>query len=154
MIHVGVTGLRDLKNFDLAELEKNVCKELEEIKKGHDKAIMFNSISIGADQLCAKAGLSLGYELICPLPFPEYRNDFCGEDRERYDALYKKAGRCIVVSDSGDKDSAYLAAGKYIVRHCDVLLAVWDGTPQTSICGTAAVVAYAESLCKEIIILS
>ena len=31
-------------------------------------------------------------------------------------------------------------AGKYIADHCDALLAVWDGNPQQSVCGTEAVV--------------
>lgn len=153
MIHVGVTGLRDLTSFDMKKLKKNICAKLEELKQGHDKFIMLNSIAAGADQLCAEIGLSLGFELVCPLPFSEYRNDFCGEQQNLYDILFEKASNVFVVSDSTDKDIAYLAAGKYIAQKCDVLLAVWDGKPQTSICGTAAIVAYAKSLGKEVKIL-
>ena len=154
MIQVGVTGLRDLTGFDMSRLKNSIGIELNELKKGHDKAIMLNSIAAGADQLCAIIGLSLGFELICPLPFPEYRNDFRGNDIKLFDSLIRKASKTLVVSNRSDKDTAYLVAGKYIVRDCDILLAVWDKRPQTSICGTAAVVAYANSLGKEIIIVS
>ena len=154
MIQVGVTGLRNLTGFDLSVLEEKICLELEELKKGHDQSIMLNSLAAGADQLCAQVGLSLGYELICPLPFLEYRNDFTGKELELYDMLLRKASNNFFISDSSDIEKAYLAAGKYIVQNCDVLIAVWDGKSQTSICGTAAVVAYAKSLGKEVRILS
>jgi len=154
LIQVGVTGLRNLTSFDLEKLKKKIYAELEDLKKGHDQSIMLNSLAAGADQLCAQAGLSLGYELICPLPFLEYRNDFTGKELKLYDMLLKKAKDTFFVSDSSDIEEAYLAAGKYIAQNCDVLIAVWDGKAQTSICGTAAVVAYAKSLGKEVKILS
>ena len=149
-IRVGVTGLRDLTSFNLKKLKRSISTELEEIKKVNNQSIMLNSIAVGADQLCAEIGLSLGYELICPLPFSKYRSDFCGKDLVLFDMLLGKANNTFVVSDSSCKDSAYLDAGKYIVQNCDVLLAVWDGKPQTSICGTAAIIAYAKRLHKEV----
>lgn len=153
MVRVGVTGMRDLSGFDVAALKRKVRAHLETLKKGNNRSVMLNSIAAGADQLCAEIGLSLGYELVCPLPFAYYRDDFQDGQRKAYDRLLKRASRVYVVSDSDDKDAAYLAAGKDIVQKCDVLLAVWDGTPQDSICGTVAVMAYANSLGKEVRIL-
>ncbi len=150
MIKVGVTGLRDLTGFDVAGLKKRVRLALKALGDGHDVRIMMNSIAAGADQLCAKIGLSLGFELVCPLPFPDYGDDFAGEEKKRYDRILSKASRSFAVSDGADKEADYLAAGEYIVRNCDVLLAVWDGRPQESICGTAAVVAYAKKIGKEV----
>ncbi len=153
MIHVGVTGLRDLSGSDRKVLEAKIRIKLEELRKGQGPTILLDSIADGADQLCAEIGLELGYSLVCPLPFPEYREDFKGESLEQYDFLISKAREVFVVSDCSDRDAAYLAAGKYIVDHCDVLVAIWDGKPQTSSCGTAAVVAYAESLGMKVDIL-
>lgn len=150
MIRVGVTGLRDLTGYDRTALNKMIHSELETLKEGHDKAVLLDSLAAGADQLFAEIGLSLGYELVCPLPFLEYRNDFCGETLESFDLLVGKSSRTLVVAGSSDKDAAYLAAGQYIVHQCDVLLAVWDGMPQASACGTAAVVDYATGLGKEV----
>lgn len=153
-ITVGVTGLRDLTGFDIAALRDRICAELHALKQGRDTARMLNSIAAGADQLCAEIGLSLGYELVCPLPFAAYRDDFQGDNLKRYDDLLGKANDVLIVSDRTDKDAAYLAAGRYIADHCDILAAVWDGRPQDSICGTAAVAAYARGLGKAIKIIS
>ena len=147
---VGVTGLRDLGDFDIEGLRSTIRAELEAWKRGHDTVRMLNSIAAGADQLCAGIAISLEYELVCPLPFAEYRDDFHGETLTGYDKLLSQAKDVLVVSDSADKDAVYLAAGRYVADHCDVLLAVWDGRPQGSICGTAAVVSYAKELGKEI----
>ena len=150
MIAVGITGLRDLTGHDMAALKETVRMELESLGHGHDTVRMLNSIAAGADQLCAQIGLSLGYKLVCPLPFAEYRDDFKGEILTCYDSLLDRASEVLIVSEGADRDAAYLATGKYIVDHCDTLLAVWDGRPQSSICGTAAVVAYAKSIGREI----
>lgn len=154
MIKIGTTGHRDLKNYDRADLKKNIRSALKELKRGASRPVLLCSIASGADQLCAQIALELGYELVCPLPFAEYRNDFHGGDKKNYDILLKKASDSFIVSDGADRDGAYLAAGKYIVQNCGVLLAVWDGKPQQSICGTAAIVAYAKGLSKEIKIIS
>ena len=154
MIKVGITGHRDLKDHDQAELEKNIRSALKELKRGSGRPVLLCSIASGADQLCAQIGLELGYELICPLPFAEYRNDFYGGEQNKYDMLLQKASRSLIVSSSLNRDGAYLAAGKYIAENCDALLAVWDGKPQQSICGTAAIVSYAKELSKKIKIVS
>ena len=151
---VGVTGLRDLTGFDMAALREGIRSELEAIRKDFDTVYMVNSIAAGADQMCARIGLSLGYELVCPLPFGEYRDDFHGEALTGYDELLGQAKDVLIVSDSADRDAAYLAAGQYVADHCDILLAVWDGRPQSSICGTAAVVSYARGLGKVVKIFS
>ena len=153
MIRVGITGLRDLTGFDLDKLKKDILKGLKELTQGQDRFIMLNSVAAGADQLCAQIGLSLGFELVCPLPFKEYRNDFSKSERQIYDGLIKEASSIKIISESAEKDEAYLAAGRFIVRNCDVLVAVWDGQPQKSICGTQAVITYASIIGRAVKIL-
>lgn len=153
MIKVGVTGRRDLSGFNMTELINKVRMELENLKRSHSRFIMLNSIAVGADQLCAQIGLELGYELICPLPFTEYRGDFSGKELELYNSLIGKANDYFIVSNSSNRDAAYLAAGKYIAENCDVLLVVWDGKAQKDTCGTDAVIAYAKSLERDIHII-
>ena len=41
------------------------------------------------------------------------------------------------------RTEAYEQAGRYIVEHSDVLLAVWDGLPARGRGGTAEIVAWA-----------
>ena len=154
MIRVGATGHRDLTGYDMDELKKEIYEILKKLTYGHERHILLSSIAAGADQLCAEIALELGYELICPLPFAEYRNDFNGEEQINYDILLGQASESFVVSGNADKNEAYLAAGKYIAENCDVLIAVWDGNPQPSTCGTQAVVEFAKSLKKDIILLT
>jgi len=151
MIRVGITGLRDLRNYDIAALADDIRRELAALASGHRRRVLLSSLAAGADQLCAEIGISLGYDLVCPLPFAQARDDFSGEALGKFDALIGKASRTIIISNNQDLDLAYLEAGKYVADHCDVLLAVWDGIPQSSICGTQAVMEYAEKINREII---
>ena len=154
VLKVGVTGHRDLSDFHQSELRTEIFQELKKLKHGHDHYVILDSIAVGADLLCAQIGIELGYELICPLPFAGYRDDFLNEDLKLFDELIKQASRSFVVSDGADKDAAYLTAGEYIAENCDVLIAIWDGQPQQSICGTAAVVDAAKRSHKDIRIIS
>lgn len=144
IFRVGATGHRDLSKFDAILLFERIANELLQLKEKKNRVQLICSIAAGADQLCAQIGLALGYELICPLPFQQYRNDFSGDELEVYDALLKQASEWIVVADGLDRNAAYLSAGKHVVDHCDVLIAVWDGLPQQSSCGTEKIVTYAK----------
>ncbi|MGA3159798.1 MAG: hypothetical protein ABSC77_01175 [Terracidiphilus sp.] len=46
---------------------------------------------------------------------------------------------------------AYAQAGRYVVDHCDVLIAVWDGKPARGRGGTAKIVQYAQEQNRPII---
>ena len=154
MKSVGITGQRDLSKFDSERLKNRICSELLSLKHKHDVNIMLNSIAKGADQLCAEIGIALGYELVCPLPFDDYRGDFAGNDLTVYDKLISESKSVIMVSNIKNKDDAYLAAGKYVVDNCDVLIAIWDRAQQTSICGTMAIMNYAKEKQKKVIVIS
>jgi hypothetical protein len=152
--NVGITGLRDLQNYQAETLEKNILEALSHFKQNHDSCVMVSSLAKGADQLCARIGLALGYGLIVALPFPEYRDTFEPEDLESFDALSARARETVLVSKNTDAEAAYLAAGRYVADRCDVLLAVWDGVEQTSVCGTQAVIAYARTIRKPVRIIA
>ncbi len=151
---IGVSGHRDLSRYDVDLLRDRVRHALGRFRRDGRTCRMLNSLAEGADQLCAEAALELGYKLICPLPFDGYRGDFSGEALECFDRLLGCAADSFYVSVSSNRDAAYLAAGQYVAGNCDVLLAVWDGEPQKSNCGTEAAVQYAESLKKDVLVLA
>lgn len=144
IFRVGVTGHRNLSNYNAIMLLERIITELTQLKANRKHVQLITSIAEGADQLCAQIGLSLGYELICPLPFQRYRQDFSGRALEIYDFLLQQASHSFNVAEESDRNAAYLSAGKYVVNHCDVLIAIWDGLPQKSSCGTEKIVAYAK----------
>jgi hypothetical protein len=126
-------------------------------------------LATGADRLVAKAAKHLGYELFVPMPFnqKEYEKDFDGrgpgnpepdpkaaaKDLKQFlEVLDLKSGQ---IELDGEHDPnpetkidsvanyAYEFAGRFMVRHCDLLIAIWDGKPGHGRGGTAEVIRYA-----------
>jgi len=103
----------------------------------------------GADRLAAREALALGYTLHVPMPFPqaEYEKDFdAPEDLAEFRALLAQANEDQVTLDGDhgpEMNRAYEAVGRYVVRHCDLLIAIWDGAPSAGRGGTADIVHYA-----------
>lgn len=145
---VGITGHRDLRPEDTAELSSTVKSVLDELsqKAPLTPIVMISALAEGADRLCAAVGLEHGASLIVPLPMPveEYRRDFATEaSRAEFGGLLAKAAKVLVFSDNGsDRPAAYLASTVYVVRNCDVLIALWDGVPTSGKGGTAHAVSY------------
>ena len=73
--------------------------------------------------------------MVIPLPFQasEYRKDFTGAAASEFDCLLSLADEAFVVSaeeptpDNPERGFFYRQTGIYVAKHCDILLAVWDG---------------------------
>jgi len=105
---------------------------------------IISSLAEGADRIVAHRALQIGFELQCPLPFhrDEYEKDFDNlESRQEYRALLQRATSVFELDGSHvHSPQAYLAVGRLLTTHCDVLIAVWDGKPATGVGGTGQVV--------------
>src|SRR5262249_20712392 len=111
---------------------------------------LYSPLAAGADQLAAAAALELGMGLQCPLPFlrDEYEKDFCDDQAglEAFAKLLARAERVFQLDGApGQRDEAYLEVGRLIIRHSDVLLAIWNGKPPAGPGGTAQIVAEAHA---------
>jgi hypothetical protein len=138
---LGETGHQDLTNAaGWRYLRSRLTSLLETLPRPH---IGVTSLAVGADQLFARQILRSGGELHAVIPFPEYESRFLGDSRARYGRLLSKAAVVVVLPRSGSDEECYLAAGQYIVDHCECLIAIWDGRPARGLGGTADVVAYA-----------
>jgi hypothetical protein len=130
--------------------------------------IVLSSLAEGADRLIARVAMKLGAKLIAPLPLEpdEYRRDFEPEGRikpnaaEDFDSLLAQAVEARVMpfakanSDEPDPLAAirtdpnkralqYREVGLFIVRHCHVLIALWNGDESnTAVGGTTEVVRF------------
>jgi hypothetical protein len=92
----------------------------------------------GADQM-AVAVCPAGWQIEAILPFPrgEYLQDFAqsaGDGRDVRDEFRNSLAKAAVVTElpypqSANRDQGYAAAGGYLLRQIDVLIAVWDGKP-------------------------
>jgi hypothetical protein len=142
MIHeksfaIGVTGHRNLPPESLSFIVQEVKLFFEAIKQQHPSATItvLSPLAAGADTLCAKAAVDMGCRLVVPLPMDvqEYRKDFSEAEATAFDHLLAKADDTFVVVPEEPKPEPcergfyYRQAGIYVVRHCDLLLAIWDG---------------------------
>ena len=164
MVTLGVTGHRVL--MDEAAVRVRVAEALSEIKTLAETALagagpdlrltsaplqlrLYSPLAEGADRVAADAALDAGMRLHCPLPFArtEYARDFQTEaSKLAFAGLLDKADRVFELDgDASKREAAYLEVGRVVMRHCDVLLAVWDGHPAKGSGGTAEIVALAKA---------
>ena len=150
---LGVTGHRDLRPEEIRPLQDRVRSKLKELQGEyrHTPLRLLCSLSSGADLLCAGIALEEELSLLCALPLPleEYKKDFEGEDLARFeqviaqaDAVFRVPAAEPLPQDPG-RDFWYRQAGIFVAGHCQVLLALWDGTPgRGSGCGTFEAIGF------------
>ncbi len=86
------------------------------------------------------------------IPAADFEATFAPRDQERYLDLLSQADEVTVLDFLQSTDEAYNAAGRFIVDHCDILFAVWDGRPARGQGGTGDAVAYARTVGREVLI--
>jgi hypothetical protein len=147
MVAIGVTGHRNLRNHE--ELTAVVDQVFERIYGSYGEVIsqVVSPLAEGADRLVAKLAMDkCAAELIVPLPFgkEEYELDFeSNESKIEFENLIDLAAEVIELLEKESKELSYLAAGMFVLEHCDVLIAIWDGTPPRGIGGTGEIVKIA-----------
>jgi hypothetical protein len=147
---IGVTGHRDLREEDIADLEAAVAGVFVRLRRDYlgrrskTPIVVLSALAEGADQLVARVAVAHGDEVIAPLPLPiaEYRQDFehgiKPDAAARFDEWLASGLKTPIMPFVGDATSAsiddparraeqYRAVGLFIARHCDVLIALWDG---------------------------
>jgi hypothetical protein len=140
---VGITGHQERDGIDWAWVKRAVRIELAHLQAR--KAL--SSLAAGSDQIFAEVALDLGIPVLAILPLPGYEAFFEGAKLANYRRLLKRC-ECIELPSSGNAERDFFEAGKYIVDHCNVLFAIWDGGAAEGLGGTADVVAYARHGCR------
>jgi len=149
---LGITGHRDLRPEDGPALAAGVRGIFEELRVRYKATslVLLSSLAEGADRLAARVALGLGARLVVPLPMDreDYENDFpTQESRTEFRELCKSSARTFVIDrvhgQHGEpREWAYLRAGAYIARNCQILIALWDGVESKKTGGTAEVVRF------------
>lgn len=169
---VGVSGHRELNSIHLANLRQSVDRVFADLdaalKLAHkidgadavftsDQPLVtvVSPLAIGADQLVADVAVSRRLRLIAPLPFPEadYRLDFPeAKEKEPFDRLLQYArrdGKVVELDGAYEpkttRNDGYMAVGEFVVRNCDLLIAIWNGDEAAGHGGTGDVVPYARN---------
>jgi hypothetical protein len=149
------------------EVEKRIPEEssrkTERVQQAGTNAIVFRVLSPlaeGADRVVARAILDYPnacLDAVLPLALEDYLEDFATEgSRAEFEELLKLCKKPVLLrtrriqDERRDPDDqaelrrdAYANAGRYVVDHCDLLIAVWNGEPSRERGGTAEIVQYA-----------
>jgi hypothetical protein len=114
----------------------------------------------GSDRICAEIAVKKGVPLASPLPLQieDYKQDFRSkispptsvQDFERLLKLARQEGGVVELEGKGgaehERNASYLAVGEFVLRHCDMLIAVWNGDREAGVGGTGEVVRKAHAL--------
>lgn len=120
---------------------------------------VMSSLAEGADRVVARAVLSYPdarLDAILPMTLEDCMEDFTTEaSRKEFAGLLSQCSEPVLLRTKSIRDEcrdaigqaelrrdAYSRAGRYVVDHCDVLIAVWDGGPARGRGGTAETVQY------------
>jgi hypothetical protein len=158
-VRVGVTGHRVLT--DIGRIVSGVRRAIETIQRAYadPPLTVVSSLAEGADRIVVEEVLRTpGACLVVALPFSlhQYTRDFGPSEspsRAQFDNLLGLAGEIHVVAPVASRAEGYALAGEYVLEHCDVLLAVWDGRPSQGRGGTAEIVQRARTLGKPLVIV-
>ncbi len=146
-------------------------RKIESVRRAGTTAISFcvlSPLAEGADRVVARAVLSdpdARLDVVLPLTLEDYLEDFATEEsRKEFNELVDCCRKPALLRtrriqderrDAGDqaelRRDAYDQVGRYVVDHCDVLIAVWDGQPSRGRGGTAEIVQYAQEQNRPII---
>jgi hypothetical protein len=171
-IVIGVTGHRDLEAKAIDKIEESlnlifdrICKMFPGTKYTEVKFACLSPLAEGADRLVAKTLLKYREDtllkVVLPLEKSDYLKDFkTRESKVEFNDLFNKARFPVTlrgksISDEyppdmldGARAQAYEDVGKFVVDHCDILIALWDGNGAKGKGGTGHIVEYArESQC-------
>ena len=171
-ITVGVTGHRKLTDSEelrasIRRVLDHVRQRYLHSDVGNVRFCALTPLAEGADCIVAEEILSSDdYDLpnikaVLPLTVDEYRKDFTtAESRATFESLMDRAQVVLTLRDRSIEDEyadvspgtdliqkarrqAYEDVGRFVVDHCDVLIAIWDGEPARGKGGTADTVLYA-----------
>lgn len=153
---IGVTGHRDLRSEDDDALRREVELLFSRLQAEWEPSapsapiVLLTALAKGADQLVAEIAFNKGIPVIAvlPLPLKSYEDDFADPaDLHAFRKLLRQSSAVVTVPSSGsnvesrlDRARYYKTAGAYIVRHCAVLIALWDGVEENKPGGTSDVV--------------
>lgn len=115
------------------------------LASGEPNLRLVTALAEGADTILARCARNAGLRLDVVLPFP--RDEYVTAQRMQSDALavfdgFLAEANSILELDNhpGEVEAAaYLAAGRRMLAHVDLLVAVWDGTPAAGVGGTAQI---------------
>jgi len=142
MFIISFSGHRPHKLQNLGDVRSAIRKFLLEQQELHPDLTVCSGGALGVDQFAAEISDELRIPFVLALPFPvdvmtaKWRT----ADREHLRTLISKAVKTFVVQKIFSM-SGYQRRNEFMVDHCKILCAFWDGSRG----GTANCVKYAQT---------
>lgn len=103
-------------------------------------------MALGVDQYFAQACIELDVPFIAAVPFQGQASRWPSHAQRRYYELLGRADEVVYVSDPGYARWKMDARNHWVVDHCNLLLAIWNGSAG----GTANTVLYAHTVTRDV----
>ncbi|KAA8817618.1 hypothetical protein EMB92_03480 [Bifidobacterium callitrichos] len=145
---VAVTGHQHIPGVIMHEVESDVRSLLQRLQGESDRmtrVTVMGCLAEGADQMVARVALEEGLHFEAVIPCRRYESTFDAVGAKSYRELLSRSSSSVVLPYDGPSGEAYIAAGRYMVKRCDRLMALWDGHPAVALGGTGDVVGYART---------
>ena len=129
-------------NYIYAKIE-NALKELKPEK-------VISGMALGVDQWAAVIAARLDIPFLAAIPFEGQELAWPAESQKAFNILRKLAAEEVIVSPGGYAANKMQIRNEWMVDHCDMLIAVYNGDKSG---GTYNCISYAKSLNKEIYLI-
>lgn len=113
----------------------------------HKATLVISGMALGWDTAVAEAAILLGIPFYAAIPFEGQENRWPKLNQDKYHSLLLKASSVKIIGLQKYFHKAMQDRNKYMVDHCDLLLALWDGSKG----GTYNCISYARSKKKKYI---
>jgi len=113
----------------------------------HKATSIISGMALGWDTAAAEAAILLGIPFDAAVPFKGQENRWPKSSQDKYHSLLLKASSVEIVGTSEYFRKAMQDRNEYMVDHCDLLLALWNGSRG----GTFNCISYAKSQNKKYI---
>jgi 8-oxo-dGTP pyrophosphatase MutT (NUDIX family) len=149
VLRIGVSGHQQLGDEATIEFVSQQLHELlskfQLLRREHGQhVVVYSALAIGTDRIFVKTALELGIPVEVVIPCSQYEEIYdSARIREEYHDLLGRCQQAHELPFQECSDDAYLAAGHWIVDHCDVMILVWNGYPAGGKSGTADIASYA-----------
>jgi uncharacterized phage-like protein YoqJ len=129
------------------KLETFVVRELAKIHAARPITHVISGMALGFDMALASAALELGIPLLAAVACIGQESPWTQPQKDKFNNLLERAGKVVIVCEGGFSAHKLQLRNEYMVRHADVLLALYSGKSG----GTQNCVLYAQKLDKEIV---
>ncbi|HEX3090921.1 MAG TPA: hypothetical protein VHQ23_19865 [Ilumatobacteraceae bacterium] len=139
----------------MGDTTQRVDRLLDEIIDAR-RPVVVSSLAEGADRMVADLVLARprgGLSVVLPLAAEDYERDFTTDASvAQFRALLARAENVETVEVPADasREQAYEQAGHRVVERCEVLIAIWDGSPSCGRGGTAEIVDHARRVGRRV----